>query len=246
MPLRSDWSWLDWDTAVSIVGHDIELKQTYAAIIGSEQRPMIFLDIGANYGTHSILFLSLGIPVISFEPNHDCFEYYRAACALNGIAGRWEQVALGSSSGQIELIYPETKTWLGSVSARVASELKSSQKVMTRTVPLKRLDDYLTELPQGHILIKMDVEGYEREVIHGATELFERRKPLLIFESNDTKSRYDLYDLFHANGYGIYILPWSPSGPGNRRVKNSKEFLASTATNFIAVSGDQPLGARVC
>ena len=40
---------------VSIVGHDIEVKETYAALIASDHRPTLFLDVGANYGLHSIL-----------------------------------------------------------------------------------------------------------------------------------------------------------------------------------------------
>src|SRR5437667_2890756 len=62
MPLTSETFWLDWDTAVSIVGHDIEVKQTYESLIGlSSMKPDLFIDIGANYGTHSVLFLVHGI-----------------------------------------------------------------------------------------------------------------------------------------------------------------------------------------
>ena len=38
LPLRPSWSWLDWDTAISIVGHDIEVKQTYKAMVTSDER----------------------------------------------------------------------------------------------------------------------------------------------------------------------------------------------------------------
>jgi hypothetical protein len=56
LPLRPEWAWLDWDVAVSIVGHDIEVKQTYVALLNSSlSRPELFIDVGANYGTHSIL-----------------------------------------------------------------------------------------------------------------------------------------------------------------------------------------------
>src|SRR5262245_2148610 len=33
LPLRPSWSWLDWDAAVSLLGHDIEVKKTYAALV---------------------------------------------------------------------------------------------------------------------------------------------------------------------------------------------------------------------
>lgn len=94
LPLRPSWSWLDWDFAVSILGHDIEVKKTYAALVKSDQRPELFLDVGANYGTHSLLFLSVGIPIIAFEPNRTCLSHFKTVCELNGFTGRWEQVAI--------------------------------------------------------------------------------------------------------------------------------------------------------
>jgi hypothetical protein len=110
LPLRSSWSWLDWDNAVSIVGHGVEVIQTYVAIIVSDQRAALFLDVGANYGMHSLLFLSAGIPAIAFEPNPSCSSHFQTICKLNGLSGRWEQVAIGSGVGEIELVYPEKDT----------------------------------------------------------------------------------------------------------------------------------------
>ena len=66
MPLRPEWLWLDWDSAVSICGHDVEVKETYSSLIQSSTRPEQFVDIGANYGTHSLLFLVHGIETITF------------------------------------------------------------------------------------------------------------------------------------------------------------------------------------
>jgi FkbM family methyltransferase len=234
LPLRPSWSWLDWDGAVSAIGHDIEVKQTYAALIKSDQRPSLFLDVGANYGTHSVLFLSAGIPVIAFEPNPTCLSYFQAVCELNGLAGRWEQVAIGNDGGQIELVYPEKETWLGSVSLDVAFALKKSNLVRTTHVPLKKLDDYCRDIPRDNVLVKIDVEGYEREVIQGASQLFLYCKPKLIFESNNARVRGDLFRVLADYGYSVHQLPWQPSG--GSRVLDSGEFLTTTATNFMAVA----------
>jgi FkbM family methyltransferase len=233
LPLRPSWSWLDWDGALSLIGHDIEVKQTYAALLKSDQRPALFLDVGANYGTHSVLFLSAGIPVIAFEPNPACFSYFQTVCELNGLTGRWEQVAIGNDGGQIELVYPDKETWLGSVSSEVAFTLKKSTFVKTQRVPLKKLDDYCSDI-HSNVLIKIDVEGYEREVIQGASQLLRYCKPKLIFESNQLKLRGDLFRLLTDYEYSVHELPWKPS-VGSRRL-GPHEFLISTATNFIAVA----------
>jgi FkbM family methyltransferase len=232
LPLRSSWSWLDWDSALSIIGHDNEVKQTYAALIASDERPGIFLDVGANYGTHSVLFLAAGIPVIAFEPNLSCYPHFKTICELNGLSGWWEQVAIGDKVGQIELAYPEKDTWLGSVHLDRA-RLQNSGKVVTQQVSLRTLDYYLHDIPQDKILIKIDVEGYEREVIRGASRLFKDRKPKLIFENYNTSTRTDLFELLQESGHHIHELPYRPDEPSPSLRIN--EFLASKMTNFIAV-----------
>jgi FkbM family methyltransferase len=234
LPLRPSWSWLDWDAAVSLLGHDIEVKKTYAALVKSDHRPALFLDVGANYGGHSVLFLSVGIPIIAFEPNQTCLSYFKTVCELNGFTGRWEQVAVGNGTGHIELVYPEKETWLGSVSSDVALNLKKSNFVKTERVPLKTLDDYCGDIPHNKVLIKIDVEGYEPEVIRGASKLLRNCKPKLIFESNDEKSRGELFRLLAESGYSVHRLPWQPCI--SSRALELDEFSMNTATNFIAIS----------
>jgi FkbM family methyltransferase len=233
LPLRPSWSWLDWDTAVSITGHDIEVKQTYAALVTSDERPAIFLDVGASYGMHSVLFLSVGIPIIAFEPNPSCFAHFQTVCDLNGFTGRWEQVAIGNKVGKIELVYPEKETWLGSVSLDVVPTLKKSDGVIVERVELRKLDDYVGDIPRDRVLIKIDVEGFEYEVLEGASQLLRDRKPKLIFESNDAKSRVALHQLLEHCGYSVHPLPWRPSFAS--RFLDIDEFLRSTSTNFIAM-----------
>jgi FkbM family methyltransferase len=240
LPLRSSWSWLDWDHAVSILGQDNEIKQTYAALIASDNRPTVFLDVGANYGIHSILFLSAGIPVIAFEPNPSCFPHFQTICKLNairklnGLAVRWEQAAIGNETGLTELVYPEKDTWLGSVASDVQSVMRKWGGVITLQVPLKKLDDYLTDIPCGEVVMKIDVEGYETKVLAGATLLLKDRAPKVIFESNDPKKRPELFRLFGGAGYAIHPLPWRPAG-GSRPL-SVDEFVAAAATNFIAIA----------
>ena len=236
LPLRPEWAGLDWETAVSAVGHDTEVIQTYTALIRSDQRPALFLDVGANYGMHSILFLSAGIPVIAFEPNQTCFPHFQTICDLNGLAvGRWEQVAIGNRSGQIDLVYPENDSWMGSVSSEVTPALRENfGGVKTQRVPMKILDDYLCHVPQDNVLIAIDVEGFEPEVIAGASQLLRHCRPKIIFESLDAKSRDELFRLFADHGYSIHSLPWQPSGTS--RFLEIGEFVAATGTNFIAIA----------
>ena len=138
MPLTSEHFWLNWDSAVSIVGHDIEVKRTYEALIGlPSKKPNLFIDIGANYGTHSLLFLVHGIRTITFEPNSLCHDYFRKMCKLNQVTPKLETVALGRSHGYVELAYPKRNTWLGSTNTETINKLSLSQELVIEKVVQK-------------------------------------------------------------------------------------------------------------
>lgn len=240
LPLRPEWAWLDWEHAVALMGNDAEVIQTYEAIIASDQRPTLFLDVGANYGTHSLLLLSAGIPTVSFEPNSTCLQHFQAICKLNGVEGKWEPVAIGNGTGQVEFFYPETHTWLGSMAPDYVATLKATGKVVTEHVPLRKLDEYIHEVSGQNVLIKIDVEGLEADVIRGASQLLRECQPRLVFESfafrpsaDVARSRDELFRVLDERGYAIQALPWQPSAPA--RALRLDEFLTSTGNNFIAL-----------
>jgi FkbM family methyltransferase len=165
MPLTPERFWLDWDSAVSIVGNDVEVKDTYAALIQSRDAPELFIDIGANYGTHSLLFLVHGIETLSFEPNRSCHDYFRRVCELNRVVPTLETVALGDRVDCVELSYPERDTWLGSTDAEVVKRLVAGQALVTQAVQQKMLDEYLEKIRNKRTLIKLDTEGNELTVL---------------------------------------------------------------------------------
>ncbi|MFO1157463.1 MAG: FkbM family methyltransferase [Reyranellaceae bacterium] len=232
LPLRAEQTWLDWDLAVATLGHDLEVKRTYAEILQSAYRPDIFLDVGANYGTHTLLFKSAGIATISFEPNERCAGYFRLACELNGFEARWEPVALGDRHGSIELVFPDRKTWHGSVVAEVVEALKREQDVVVRQVPLKKLDDYHADVKGKRVLMKIDVEGAEEGVLMGAAGLLQEVRPMIVFESNQPERRAELHALFARHAYGIEDLPWTRKS--ERPALSADAFSRSPAGNFLA------------
>jgi FkbM family methyltransferase len=236
MPLTPDMIWRDWDSALSITGNDIEVKQTYSTFLASDDRPDVFFDVGANYGTHSILFRSADVYVIAFEPNPTCFEFCRQVCRLNGFSvPRWENVALGSHIADVDLIYPERDTWLGSTSPGVRDMVSSAGETVRVRVPQRPLDDYYDEAAVKKLLIKIDVEGSEMEVLLGASRILKDIRPAVIFESNDHALRVQLYDLLVSHSYGIYGVPW-------RFVEcplpmKQLDFCNNASVNFIAMPG---------
>ena len=238
MPLRSNWIWLDWDSAVSICGHDIEVKQTYGFLIRSSARPEQFIDIGANYGTHSLLFLVHGIETITFEPNSSCHDHFRTMCRLNGVKPHIKDVALGKRVGFVELYYPERDTWSGSTDIDIRQKLQSEGKVVTQAVEQKTMDDYLMEYGDRRLLVKIDAEGSECAILKGARRTLTEKRPLIIFESLINElHRYELYQIMSEFNFRIAKLPWAFDG--SEQSLTRMQFLEARQTNFIAVPDER-------
>ena len=104
------------------------------------------------------------------------------------------QCAVGSESGKLEIWESEVAGWstlsINSVEQHVANGYKGSY----RTVPIKTLSEICSEnvLEEVHFL-KIDVEGFEREVILGGD--FSKYRPwVLVIEATRPNSTEEVYE----------------------------------------------------
>jgi FkbM family methyltransferase len=118
-----------------------------------------FLDIGANVGTFSVLASRVcGAQTWAFEPDVRTADLLKTNLRANAIEDKVTifQCALGESEGEIGFT-----VGLGPTN-RVATESDVAQQ----KVPIKTLDTLL--LGQSPVAAKLDVEGFELEVLKGA------------------------------------------------------------------------------
>lgn len=229
VPLRRDDIYLDWAAALTFLGHDIDEKQSYAAIVQSPAKPAVFLDVGGNYGTHSLLMMSHGVTTYYFEPNVSCHGYLQAAARRNGFTPHVEPVALGAAAGSMTLRYPRNETWLGSINATVIAALDGDDMVSVE-VPVRTLDSYCETLPPGAMVMKIDAEGSELAILDGARHLLATRKPILLFESHKAHGeRAAIWAFLDEAGYTIteHVYP--------QPALTRDAFLAIGYHNFLGV-----------
>lgn len=132
------------------------------------------VDVGANIGYYALLAARIVGPrgrVLAFEPEPDNLVELRMNIERNGL-GMVEirPVAVGAQAGTVSFL----RGINGGVTGGAADDGAS-----TVQVPMVALDDVL-EGPVG--MIKIDVEGYEGEVLAGARRVIERCKPRLFVE----------------------------------------------------------------
>lgn len=227
MPLESETLWLDWETALSILGHDYEIKSFYQNQITSKKPPKCFLDIGANFGTHSLMFLATGIEAISIEPNPECKLYFERMIAYNGLKGNWNAIGLGKEKSKAELVFPEGETWLGSFNQKIKDSLNAFQKLKSYNVEIWTLDEFINSTGINPDIIKIDTEGYEENILVGGNEFFKECDGVTIFEANSERELKKIGLIFKVWGYSVFGLESNLKVDFNGE-GNSKE------VNFIA------------
>lgn len=127
----------------------------------------VAIDIGGHIGLYSSALLDSFKKVIAFEPsptNARCFK-------KNAPEAKLYEVALGEVAGKTELHIASDNTGNNSIVESFGDE-KVSIKVET-------LDSFEFS---NISLIKIDVQGYEEQVLIGAKETILKNKPIIIVE----------------------------------------------------------------
>lgn len=225
IPLRKDRMWLDWDIALSIPAHDLEVKDFYERRLNATPALDLFIDVGANYGTHTFLMASQGVKTIAFEPLERCVEYARSLSALNGLSPDVRRLAVGNAPGEITLAFDERATWLAKGQSTEGGGV--DEGVLRETVPMTCLDALIPEIGESHLLVKIDVEGSEVSVLTGARKLISQKQPLIVFEAFEVAARKLLWDELGASDYDIRDLP-------EATLLSKDGFLHHSSTNFLA------------
>jgi FkbM family methyltransferase len=145
----------------------------------------VILDVGANIGLTS-LAMSLASPnsrVVAFEPSPENAKLF-SRNTLGHEQITLERRGLGDVAGHFDFIMP-----LAGANAHVATpnyEFAQHPDFRPIRVPITTLDDYLTTLGTDDRIefIKIDVEGFEPNVLAGAQTLIRVHQPLIWMEFN--------------------------------------------------------------
>lgn len=165
----------------------------------------VVLDVGANIGTHTVFFAKAVGPkgkVLAFEPQRFAHGLLAANVATNGLANvDCRREAVGAAAGSITVpeLDPAAKANFGGVAVGGRG---GGERVLLGTIDALRLPRCA--------LIKVDVEGFELDVLVGARETILRTKPVLFVENNTVERSAELLHAIHALGYRAYwqIAPY--------------------------------------
>lgn len=139
------------------------------------------LDVGANEGQYANLLRKLGFAgrIISFEPWEPAHRRLQSAAKRDSHWTIAPRCALGNEEGQICLNVSSNDGLSSSVLPMLDAHRRAAPDVITvgsEVVPITRLDTALHGLlpDEQRVFLKLDVHGYELEVLRGATKLFSK------------------------------------------------------------------------
>ena len=177
----------------------------------------LVLDVGANTGQYYKFLRYLGYSgrVVSFEPLGDA---YAQLIKVSKKSSSWEiapRTAIGNSEGEISINIAGN-----SQSSSVLSMLDSHKKaypesiyIGSETVKITRLDciapHYIAD--NNTVFLKVDVQGYEQQVLEGATGILPQVKGIQLEMSLVTLYQGELLfremlDYMNNLGYSLHWL----------------------------------------
>jgi FkbM family methyltransferase len=172
------------------------------------------IDAGANIGYMSVL-LSNAVGkhgrLFAFEPHPELFSVLQQNIAVSNAAGcsvHLYRAALGARSGAGFLVVPtgfDVNDGLSHMTDRHGDPRDGF------AVDVVTLDDVLGESRVQ--LMKLDVEGYELQVLHGAAGALREGRLLHVVFEDHAIGHSAVASLLRSVGYTIYSLGWSLRGP---------------------------------
>ena len=166
------------------------------------RRDGVAIDVGANKGVWTYFLSAIATEVHAFEPNPKVLETLKRGAGANVTA---HHIALADTTGRQKLRIPTgRKGW--SNQGGSFRQHNFEKDYLGIDVETRKLDDYgFTNVT----FIKIDVEGYESEVVRGAHETLLRERPNLVIELEQRFTGKPIEDMIGdvtALGYGAYAL----------------------------------------
>lgn len=193
-------------------------------------------DIGANIGNHSVYFSSIFHAVHAFEPNPYTFALlsFNAQWANNVVVHNY---GLGDEKGRFPL--GESAENVGRSSIKYASHGDTTVEISVELLDGAGLD------VSGLCFIKMDVEGFEPNVVKGGLGVIKAQQPLIVFEQHQHEFVNGVSETVSLLAEQGYRFAWHQNGSASkvpliRRLHNIKDIFFGRVHRIVSAPAVPP------
>jgi FkbM family methyltransferase len=173
-PVSSDDNYLD------AMGNDFEphMVQLFRALVSPDD---VVADIGANIGLTAILFSSLAKRAYAFEPSPSTFRILSENLDRNGVSNVDAiNLGMGGKEETLTITFAQDNRSGGYVSDKIRPETGH----VTEDICIDTLDRFFDAREPAPTFLKIDVEGFEQNVVQGGAEFLQRARPVVVMEMN--------------------------------------------------------------
>ncbi|WP_298957702.1 FkbM family methyltransferase [uncultured Roseibium sp.] len=203
----------------------------------SPEKDAIFLDVGGNIGVYSILLRDYFSKIYTFEPNPITYDILKANIVLANVANaKPVNLALSNQSGEVPFYVPQN----GNLGWATLNGDHHTVPVDRTTITCMQLDAFVADEgidPRRIGLIKIDVEGHEKNVIDGAEKTLVNSGIPLLFEVLNDVSGMQLIAVLEKLGYRQFnVFRRSIKLPFTATVERKKLDLSQTAKSALVLA----------
>jgi FkbM family methyltransferase len=217
--------------------------RAHPAALAALRENSVAVDIGANLGEWTIpLARAVGAAgrVLAAEPAPRSAAALEATLAANALRqAEVVRCAVGDHDGSIEFAVPiVTSVRIDTGTARLGAAGVDHESF---NVPLRSLDSLAAERGFDRLdLIKIDVEGHERQILDGARAVLDRYRPTLVIETGHEAEadRPAIHDRLRGLGYrmlGILLDHGMAEADWDAYVAVAPPFHRDDAHNLLLV-----------
>ena len=176
-------------------------------IIAHLKKGDIAVDLGAHKGGY-LYWMQKKVgnegKVFGFEPQVKLFNYLKnlkATFSWNHV--QLENMGVSAKEGEVDFFIPKTEKG-DSPGARI-DFVEDGLEYEASKIKITTLDQYFLDRQIFPNLIKIDVEGHEKQVLLGGINLLKTHKPVILMECENRhlegESVFDVFDVLLEIGY---------------------------------------------
>jgi FkbM family methyltransferase len=232
--VRPDWSPRYHPAAVDTfqaIGQQEDFRAELDGFVAHCAPGMHFIDIGSHYGFFTLAALHYGGPsarAVAVDPSRELNRVHRIQLGLNGAARRAEVVeaAIGAEDGRLKML---------ATGPFGDHFLLRSDRADATSVPVYTLGSLITLTGLIPTHVKVDVEGYEDEVLAGGLPMLREHRPTIFLELHCEPMREmgrhpeDVLSLLDSAGYDRFEWRGRPIEPA--------EILAMDIARLVCLPG---------
>lgn len=175
------------------------------------------IDIGANIGQMTVqMAVSTGIKglTLGFDPNPYVYEILEENIKLNPEKTNIAAYNLAiTEQDEDDLYYHSSEASFNNGGISKTPNSKHGKFSLNTKVKGVNLESFLAKKYPDFVnklkLVKIDTEGYDKEIIKSIINLLKKYKPVVItecFSKNTPEERFEQYELLKSIGYSLYYV----------------------------------------